>query len=402
MKKLSLIAAAALVAASGALAADAKGEAKLEALLYGQYDKWNLNDEEKNAGKPEKSGILQGSFNVLYNTGEIANGASLNMGARMNRKLAESHEGDWVTWADGDPKVRGEQAENDNTVFHTANLTWTNGFATIVAGRQYVELEWLGDYHEALVGVLTPHDFVTIVGGWTRAYATADYDGYNAGFDNFHTANGVNGNGAGVLDITIAPVEGLKIEPWFYHIPEVANWTGGKIAYENEFVGVSAAYTISKSDSKLAEEDDNFLHVTANVNPAEGLKIYAGLGKAGDKEGAPNLLSGVVGENITPFEDGALFLTNGVKTIYGGVGYEVGGLNLNLLYGVFDLSKGDNDEDGGKASELDFVAEYAMNKNFSARLALVSRGRNDDAYAQNGAEKFTSGRLALIYNYGTK
>ncbi|MDR0746428.1 MAG: Opr family porin, partial [Helicobacteraceae bacterium] len=223
MKKISIVAALALLGS----AAFAAGETSIEGVIYG--DLTSYSEDQTNGEK--QSHFLNGSVNIGFSSGDVYNGLSFNLGARGNRKILEKETGDW-----GDP------TNFDSTVFHTANLTYSNDLLTVVAGRQEIALEWLGDYHEAIVGILKPSEIVTVIAGYTGKYAESDYDGYYASFADV-IPNGKQG--AYVIEAIVSPVEGLSIEPWFYYVPDAADWFGGKLAYGNDLFDVSGSYTIS-------------------------------------------------------------------------------------------------------------------------------------------------------------
>ncbi|MDR2151911.1 MAG: Opr family porin [Helicobacteraceae bacterium] len=373
MKTISIVAALALFS-SAALAA---GETSIEGVVYGDL----TNFSEEDAGGGEKQHLfLNGSVNVGFASGDVYNGLSFNLGARGNRKLFEKEKGDW-----------GDSDAFDSTVFHTANLTYSNDLLTLVAGRQEISLEWLSDYHEAVVGIVKPADIITIIAGYTGKYAESDYDGYYGGFGEFNPSK----KGAYVVEAIVAPVEGLTIEPWFYHVPELADWIGGKIAFENDLFNASAAYTVSQLDKDLTKgaEDGGVIHVTAGAKPVEGLSVYAGVA-ATDAEGGAGLL-GAVGENVSPFEDGDPFFNADTGTIYIGASYETGALSVGALFGVFN-TEDEVKANEGSVNELDLTASYGFNDWFSLNGVIVSVFGGDKAYEDTD---YTSLRVAAVFTY---
>ncbi|MDR2034115.1 MAG: Opr family porin [Helicobacteraceae bacterium] len=372
MNKISLAAAVALLSAS-ALVAESK--TLIEGVVYGDL----TSHKEKQANGEKQSLFLNGSVNVGFSSGEVANGLSFNLGARGNRKLFEKERGDW-----GDTNFEG-------TVFHTANLAYSNDIVTVVAGRQEIALEWLGDYHEAIVGIVKPAEQVTIIAGYTGKYAESDYDGYYNGFADVIPNNK---QGAYVVEAIIAPVEGLSIEPWFYLVPDAANWFGGKVAFENDAFNVSAAYTLAQLDEKYTKgfEDGAVIHVTAGFTPAEGLNVFAGFA-ATDEKGGSGLLGALVGENVNPFEDGDNFFNQDTTTIYVGAGYEADAFSVSALYGLFNTG-----DKGGKGSisELDLIASYSFNDWFALNGIVVANFGGDKAYEDTD---YTSLRVAAVFTY---
>ncbi|MDR1911920.1 MAG: Opr family porin [Helicobacteraceae bacterium] len=372
MNRISLAAAVALLSASALIA---ESETSIEGVVYGDL----TSNKEKQANGEKQSLFLNGSVNVGFASGDVANGLSFNLGARGNRKLVEKEKGDW-----GDTSF-------DSTIFHTANLTYSNDIVTVVAGRQEIALEWLGDYHEALVGIVKPVEQVTIIAGYTGKYTESDYDGYYGGFAEFHPTK----KGAYVVDAIIAPVEGLTIEPWFYSVPDLEDWIGGKVAFENDAFNVSAAYTLTQADKKLTKgaEDGAVVHVTAGFAPTEGLNVFAGFAATDEKGGAGAVGLGAVGENVSPFEDGDNFFNQDTTTIYVGAGYEADAFSVSALYGLFD--PGDK---GGKGSisELDLIASYSVTDWFALNGIVVANFGGDKAYEDTD---YTSLRVAAVFTY---
>ena len=58
----------------------------------------------------------------------------------------------------------------------TANVSYSTDKATIIVGRQAIDLEWMGDYHEAVVGALTYVPDTTIVLGHTQRFMEVNAD----------------------------------------------------------------------------------------------------------------------------------------------------------------------------------------------------------------------------------
>ncbi|GHS88948.1 hypothetical protein FACS189487_08240 [Campylobacterota bacterium] len=383
MKKISLAVAAAL---SAAAVMSAAGEFSAGGIGYFEF---NSYDQTQGNGEDTAS-FLSGTVSLDYKSGALGNGLSYNLGGILNRKIWENNDGDWLSTYGPAPRPI------DDTIFHTANIAWSNNLATVIAGRQEIELEWLSDYHEAVVGVLKPTKEFTITAGWTRAFTSADYDGYNDGFSEIKDLTD-NDSGAFVVDAAIELGSGLTIEPWIYLVPDLTNFFGGKVAIEQDAFNASLAYTIATDESDGDADDDSFLHFTIGADVSDSLKVLAGAGLSGSKENAAGLL-GQLGDNVNPFEDGNYFLENDTLTIYGGVEYASGKLTLGALGGISNT--GDKGSAGkGRAIEIDLSAEYAINDVFSVKGIIVDQLGGSKAYKD---EDYLSVRLAAIYNYGGK
>jgi hypothetical protein len=380
MGKLSSIAAMALLSASSLMAA---GTAEVEGVIYGTM----LNLDDKNAlGGYDTTGLLNLSVNVGYTTGEIASGLSVNLGARANRKVWEDHPDDWQNW------VYTAGSDFESAVFHTANITYASDAVTAVAGRQEINLEWMSDYHEAAVGIFKAGENVTVIGGWTWKYAVSAYD-EDASFGNI--AEGINkGRGAGVIN-AIVDIEGFKVEPWFYYIPKTANWLGGKIGYENDSFGVSAAYTVSQLDREFTEGEENggVLHINAYASFGEGFSMRAGY-LITDKDGGTGAL-GAVGDNVNPLDEFDPLEFSDTNLIYAGVDYEAESFSIGALLGMMDTGKNGTNSNG-KINELDLIASYGVTDWFALEGKIIATFGDKDAYKDQGGKKVA---LAAIFTY---
>ncbi|GHV07887.1 hypothetical protein AGMMS50229_15410 [Campylobacterota bacterium] len=376
MGKLSLAAILALFGASSLIAADAPGGAKvdLQGVVYGDFTQKKVKD----ADDSKNDSLLNLSVAIGYESGKIYDGLGFNLGARVNRKLNEGHTGEWAGY--------GYDTTNnfDSAVFHTANLTYSDDVITAVAGRQEINLEWMSDYHEAAVGILSVSDAIKVIVGYTWKYAESDYDG-DAGFADVN-------KGAGVVDVPITFGE-VTIEPWLYYIPDISNWLGGKIGFANDSFGISAAYTISQNDSDFSNEDGTVLHINANASFEGGFSVQAGYAQI-DKDGGAGSL-GAVGDNVNPFEDGNYFLEQDTSTIYIGVGYEQDAFSISALYGIFDTgNKGSGGE--GTLNELNLIADYAFNDWFALHGVIVQSTGNK---VYKDVDEYTAFRAAAIFSY---
>jgi hypothetical protein len=186
----------------------------------------------------------------------------------------------------------------------------------------------------------------------------------------------------------------LSIEPWFYYVPDAADWFGGKLAYGNDLFDVSGSYTISRLDKKYTKgaEDGGVIHIQAGATPFEGFSVNAGFAVT-DEDGGSGLLGELVGENVSPFEDGDNFFIQDTTTIYLGASYEMDAFSVSGLLGIFDTG-----DKGGKGSinELDLTASYGFTDWFLLSGTVVSVFGGDKAYKD---DDYTSLRVAAIFNY---
>ncbi|MDR3163391.1 MAG: Opr family porin [Helicobacteraceae bacterium] len=382
MRRISFVTAVALLSASAAFGADASefekalknGSFSFSGALYGDF---TLCGEEGGGtdGQCQQDedtfGYLNGSLGVRYKSG-TASGLTLNAGARGNVKFFEINEDDW-------------DSSLDNDIIDVANITYATDSLTLVLGRQEVALEWLGDYHQAAVAVFAPISELTIVGGYTWKYTEFDYDGPYGDFAAF----GVKNKGAGVIDVAYKAGD-FTIEPWVYFVPDTANWFGGKVAYDGGDLGVSAAYTVTtdETDGEILGGSGGFLHAQATYGAGD-LSVLAGLA-LGNADSTGGL--GIVGENVSPFEDGDLFFENDTMTIYGGASYESGDLTFSGLLGYFDAGE---DNRNGSVFELDLIATYAYSEGLGFEGKIINVFGGSDGLEDTD---YTSLRVAALFS----
>ncbi|MBE0495835.1 MAG: Opr family porin [Campylobacterales bacterium] len=357
VKKLSLAAIAVL--ATSVLHADSFDIE--DALKSGSFGgDFTLYGESIDA-KPD-SGFSMGSLGLHYESARYR-GFGFAAGFRANNDLSEKENGDY---SDGDePKA----------LLHTANISYTNEAFTVIGGRQELDLEWAGDYHEALVGVFTGLPNTTITLAHTIRLAVADTD---APLEKFEKFNG--SDGAQVLDVAYEGVENTMLNAYYYNANDLASWYGAKAAWDTETFGLTAHGAFSNEDT---QKDGSILHAEVR-----GTFINLGL-SAGyittDKDVGAGTMS-ALGDNINPLEEGDKVYGADAKTTYVGVTYEIGALSLGALYGHTKYGS-------DKEKEFNFTAEYAFSDAFSLGALIV------DVNAQDSDEDYTKFSLNAVYAF---
>ncbi len=347
-KQLSLIAATTLVA--GALHADAfdienalkSGSFSGDFVLYGEHIDQKNNDPR----------FSMGSVGLEYQSKNYK-GFELGLGFRANGKISEKNDG---YDDDGQPSA----------LLHTASLSYIHDLFSLHVGRQSLDLEWAGDYHEALVGVFRGVPNTTITLAHTIRLAVADVD---APLEKFTKFNG--DDGAQILDIAYEGIKNTVLNAYYYNANDLASWYGAKAVWDSELFGLTAHGAFSNEDTM---KDGSILHAEAR-GAFNALGLSAGYITTDKDVGAGSM--SMLGDNINPLEEGNQVYEADAKTLYIGATYEMGALSLGALYGHTKYGS-------DKEKEFNFTAEYAFSDAFSlgALIADINAQESNDDYTK--------------------
>ncbi|MFW2554075.1 Opr family porin [Aliarcobacter butzleri] len=352
MKRLSLITCGLVLSSSFVFANEVKtfddafksGKASGSLGLYGQ----SIEKDKVTAPDKKEFGYLNGYATIGYETASLY-GFSAKAEFRGNLDLGERENGD-----------RKEQFQN-NSLMTEGYLKYANDAFFVSAGRQAIDLEWLSDYHEAVVAGITAVPDTTIVLGWTKrkAESTAELS------EDFWKIN--ENKGAYVADIKYAGFTGVELNPYYYSAPDLADWYGLKTTFSTDYFGVVAHYAASNEDVQDVE-DGSIAHVELNTE-IDGFTAAVGYIKT-DKDGGTGTMS-AAGDNISPFEDGNYNYGLDAKTVYGSLGYTIADVTFGALYGQTDFDVDSITKDL-KEKELNLSVGYAFTESLSTSVLYVN------------------------------
>ncbi|MCT7569626.1 Opr family porin [Aliarcobacter butzleri] len=352
MKRLSLITCGLVLSSSFVFANEVKtfddafksGKASGSLGLYGQ----SIEKDKVTAPDKKEFGYLNGYATIGYETASLY-GFSAKAEFRGNLDLGERENGD-----------RKEQFQN-NSLMTEGYLKYANDAFFVSAGRQAIDLEWLSDYHEAVVAGITAVPDTTIVLGWTKrkAESTAELS------EDFWKIN--ENKGAYVADIKYAGFTGVELNPYYYSAPDLADWYGLKTTFSTDYFGVVAHYAASNEDVQDVE-DGSIAHVELNTE-IDGFTAAVGYIKT-DKDGGTGTMS-AAGDNISPFEDGNYNYGLDAKTVYGSLGYTIADVTFGALYGQTDYDY-DTTVKNLKEKELNLSVGYAFTESLSTSVLYVN------------------------------
>jgi hypothetical protein len=300
--------------------------------------------ETVNSKKPTSdSGLTSGSIGLNYETDSV-NGITASFGFRANHQFYEKTK-----------DVDYDASYENNAIMNVANLKYTNKDFFIKAGRQEIDLEWLGDFNEALVAGITAIPDTSIVMGYTNRQAEIGID-FSEDFRNINENKGLY-----VLDIKNKSLENIEINPYFYSAPNLTDFYGIKTSYDNDLFGATAHYAKSSEDT---QKDGSIYNLEARLNIAN-ISFAAGYIGTDKKVGAGNIST--FGDNISPLDDGEQVYSADAQTIYGSASYPIADVTLTAIYGTTNFGADNLDVD-----ELNLIAEYSITEELSTAITYVN------------------------------
>ena len=356
MKKISLIACGLLLGSTMAFGANSIDSAFKEGKVSGSLAVYG---EKHDLGKDTlDSGFGNGNATVAFETAELK-GFSAKAEFKGNLGLGEIEKDDRAN------------AFASNSLMTEAYVKYTNDAFFVSAGRQAVDLEWLGDYHEAVVAGITAVPNTTIVVGYTQRKAESGIDLS----EDFHEFNG--NKGAYVLDVKYTGLKSVEFNPYYYSAPDVADWYGLKATYTADMFGAVAHYAVS---SEEVGNDGSIGHIELNTT-IKDLTAAVGYIKT-DKEVGVGSMIAAEGDNINPLDSGNQVYVADATTPYIKLGYTIAGIELGAIYGETTYSKDDL-----KEKELNLTIGHSFTDSLSASLLYADvnadskdSAANDDKY----------------------
>ena len=352
---ISLVTCGVLLSSSLSFGADSigtafkDGKASGSLALYGEHHDYKDGDAN--------TGFGNGNATVGFETGSFY-GFNAKAEFKGNLDLGEVDKGN-----------RDDSFAN-NTLMTEAYIKYTMDGLAVSAGRQAIDLEWMGDYHESVVAAITAIPDTTVVLGYSQRKAESGID-YSEDFSEFN-----DDEGAYVLDVKYAGLKTLEFNPYAYSVPNLANWYGLKTTFTTDMFGAIAHYAASNEDV-VDVKDGSIGHVELNTTIAD-FTAAVGYIKTDKANGAGSMDS--VGDNISPFDAGLNTYSDDAKTVYGSVGYTIADVELGALYGQ---TKFDSDY---KEKELNLTVDYSITESIATSLlygdvnADETNGDVDDKY----------------------
>ena len=343
MKKLTMSLAVSAIVTSGAFAtsledAFAKGKVSGEIGAY--------TTAASNSGGTPDTSLSLGSVSLNYETASL-NGFKASLGFMANTKFDSKND----TTFDGAPK----------SVMNVANVSYSNDMGALIVGKQAIDLEWISDYHEAVVGVVSAIPNTTIILGHTERFNVNANDG---ALEEFHV-NPMTEKGANVLDVTYEIDKTTKVGAYYMDAPDVFSAIGAKVEAEVSGLGVVGKYATTSEDA-VGTKDGSIMALDLSYKVGE-IALNGGYIKAGKDNGIGSIAA--LGDNINPLDsgnkvyggdvngDGTLLIADS-KTLYAGVSTTVAGFELGAIYGTTSYKDVTTTSKSEKESELNLTASW--------------------------------------------
>lgn len=346
-KKISLVACGLILSSSVAFGANNIDSAFKEGKVSGALSAYGYSQDSKD-NNPD-SAFTSGAISLAFETAEVK-GISAKAGFIGVHEFSEKN--------DDDADIASKSLMTE------AYVKYANDLFSLTAGRQAVDLEWMGDFHEAVVAGITAVPDTTIVLGYTDKMAVAGVDEVSPNFSGDFSGDGIKDNGAYVADIKYTGLKSVEFNPYAYSAPDLANWYGLKTTFTADMFGAVAHYAKSSVDETFGlnngVEDGSIGHLELNTTISD-FTAAAGYIKT-DKDGGFSTMT-ALGDNISPFEDGNHVYGTDAKTVYGSLGYTLSGVELGALYGetTFFANK-------FKEKELNLTAGYSFTEALAASI----------------------------------
>ncbi len=361
MKKLTISLAVSAIVVSGAFATPLE-DAFAKGKVSGEVGAYTISTN--NSGGTADSGYTMGSATLNFESEDI-NGFKASFGIMVNKKLDEKNSG----------YTKGKNSEN--VVLNVANVNYSTDKYSVTAGRQAIDLEWIADYHEAVVGVINTIPNTTIIVGHTEKFNNNANDRALSRFAKIGT------DGANVLDVTHEINKTTKVGAYYMNAPKLFSAVGAKVETESNGLGVVAKYAKSN-------EDGNIMALDLGYKVGE-IALNGGFIKAGKDNGVGSMAT--LGDNISPLDsaDNKVYSTD-AKTLYAGASTTVAGFELGGIYGTTGY-KGETQNE--RESELNLTASWecklVKNLNINALYANIN--------AQTTDKDNSYYSLQLVYNF---
>lgn len=362
MKKISLITAGLLLTSSMSFAADSIESAFKEGKVEGSLNLYTVKQDNK--GGNQDAAFTSGDVELTYETASV-NGISGKVG------FVAAHVFDEMNTDDSSDIA-------NNAIMSEANLKYSNEDFSLTVGRQAIDLEWIGDYNEAVVANITAIENTDITLAYSDKIAVAGVDEVSERFEKINGKEGIY-----LIDVKYQGFDNVELNPYFYTAKDLGDLYGIKSSFNTESFGIVAHYAASNDDDSSVE-NGSIAHLELSTQLA-GVNLVAGYVKT-DKDGTGSIIDAGLGDNISPFEDGNHVYDADARTTYGLIGYEIAGISLGALYGETKYVS-------VKEKELNLMAEYSFTDTLSAS-ALYADIKNDDS-----AEDYNKFLASISYTF---
>lgn len=355
-----------LITASSIYANDALSNGQLS----GEVSLYNILQDNKTS---LDEGYSVGSLYLNYATQEL-NGFKATVGGITNHPFYEKQKNDY--W---------KNKKHIRATLTEANISYSNDLFTVIAGRQPLNLEWIEDYHNAVLGIITYNDII-VTTGVTNKILDADEDSYLPKIADIKDKNGDKTKTA-FIDLEYSLNDNLVLGSYYMDTKGLFSGIGGFVS--TSIQGISTTLKYAQTDEKDGSvQDGKIFACDFGYTIQDNTNIYFGYILSGNKNGTGNL--DYLGESINPFEDGNQVYGTDAKTWYLNASTEVAGFGLGALYGETKYLNGTTKE---KEKELNLFVDKEVYKNLTASVIYA------DVKTHDKDDKYNYASLQLTYSF---
>jgi len=361
MKKSYLSLAAVVLLGSTTLNADTLEDVFKKSTLEGSIG-WYGHAYDRKGGSAN-DGFSNGFGAIHFETAPLY-GFSVGLSGFGSFKTSEENDGDYKATIE------------DRAVLSEAYIKVEHeGVGHVIVGRQDVDFNWMTDVIEGATIELSFVENFIINMAWMHKQAVIGFDEIS---ETFETKNGHKG--VYMLEAKYTPVEGLEINPYYYHAHDVFNAPGVKVSLsfepQNEFKTTTLlAYT--KGNSDVTGILDGYV-----VQLEQGVEFMSATVALGyiktDKNGTAGLES--FGDQ-SPFEEGNHVFDADTQSYYVTASYTMGDVTVGGLYGQSTYDNVGNKE---KEKEFNLSFGYKILENLETSLVYVNVDNEDNAQSYTG------------------
>ena len=333
--RLSLVVCGIILSSSVAFAANTVDSAFKEGKASGSLALYGEKHDFK-SGTPD-SGYGNGNATVAFETASLY-GFTAKAEFKGNLSLGEVENNDYDT------------AFANHSLMTEAYVKYTHDAFFVSAGRQAIDLEWLGDYNESVVVGVTAIPDTVVVLGYTDRQA-------ESGIDTSEDFEEITKKGAYVADVKYTGLKGVEFNPYAYSAPDVADFYGLKTTFTADYFGAIAHYAVSSEETQA---DGSVGHLELNTT-VKDFTAAVGYIKTDKDVGAGSMIA--YGDNISPFDTGNRTYDPDARTVYGSLGYTIADIELGALYGVTTYGT-----DDAKEKELNLTAAYPITESLTTSI----------------------------------
>jgi len=331
-----------------------------------------------NGGATTDTAYSLGSVALNYETASL-NGFKASLGFMASTKIDSKNGG----YGDDTPK----------SIMNVANVSYASDAFTVIAGKQAIDLEWISDYHEAVVGVVSAIPNTTIILGHTERVNTSANDGALEEFSSMLAGGAVEmKDGANVLDVTYEIDKTTKVGAYYMNAPDLFSAVGAKVEAEVAGLGVVAKYAQTSEDVANAATngvDGSIMALDLGYSVGE-LALNGGYISTDSKGAIGSIFA--LGDNINPLDTGDKVYGTDAKTLYVGATTTVSGFELGAIYGTTSYDNAGASED---ESELNLTASWECK--FVKNLKVSVLYANVSAESANDDKSYYSAQLAYSF-----